>query len=217
MNTADVALLSIRRRPLPAKQMELFRKFADSGKPLVGIRTASHAFSLRTETTPNPLSAWPEFDNQVWGGNYSGHHGNDTLPKISISSTDAKHSILSGIRLEPFSSNGSLYKTNPLAANTQILMTGAIPSHPSEPVAWTFERPNGGISFYTSLGHKEDFQNESFQRLLFNGLVWSSGLNQAEFKKVESAEGDNEGRKEEIPALRKSSNVPALQVESIAC
>jgi nicotinamidase-related amidase len=44
---ADVLLVSVRRRPLHAAQLELFRKHVAAGKPVVGLRTASHAFSLR--------------------------------------------------------------------------------------------------------------------------------------------------------------------------
>ena len=181
LNSADAALISIRRRPLPKDQLDIVRRFVDSGKPMLGIRTASHAFSLRSEQLPEGLFAWPEFDAQVWGGNYRGHHGNEALPKISIRSEQAAHSVLTGIESEPFLSGGSLYITSPLAEKTTVLMSGATDGKPAEPVAWTFERANGGRSFYTSLGHKDDFQNPAFQRLLFNALVWASGIENAEF------------------------------------
>jgi type 1 glutamine amidotransferase len=178
LNSADVALVSIRRRPLPKEQLDLVRRFVESGKPLLGIRTASHAFSQRTEQPPEDLLAWPEFDAQVLGGNYSGHHGIEVLPRISISTEQAAHPVLTGIDTEPFVSGGSLYITSPLAAKTKVLMAGEIDGKPAEPVAWSFERATGGRSFYTSLGHKEDFQNPAFQRLLFNALAWASGLEQ---------------------------------------
>lgn len=181
LNSADVALVSMRRRPLPKEQLDIVRRFVESGKPVLGIRTASHAFSLRTEQPPEGLLAWPEFDGQVLGGNYRGHHGNELLPRISISTEQAAHPVLKGIGTEPFVSGGSLYITSPLASKTKVLMSGAIDGKPAEPVAWTFERASGGRSFYTSLGHKEDFQNPAFQRLLFNALVWASGVEKADF------------------------------------
>src|SRR5579875_2007991 len=52
LHEADLVLLSVRRRALKIKQMDLIRKFLDSGKPLIGIRTASHAFSLRGKKPP---------------------------------------------------------------------------------------------------------------------------------------------------------------------
>jgi nicotinamidase-related amidase/type 1 glutamine amidotransferase len=181
LNSADVALVSMRRRPLPKEQLGIMRRFVESGKPLLGIRTASHAFSQRTEQPPAGLLAWPEFDAQIFGGNYGGHHGNEILPRISLSTDQATHPILTGIVAEPFVSGGSLYITSPLAANTKVLLLGAIDGKRSEPVAWTFERVSGGRSFYTSLGHKEDFPHPAFPRLLFNALTWLSGIEKAEF------------------------------------
>ncbi|MFN7289576.1 MAG: ThuA domain-containing protein [Pirellula sp.] len=185
LNEADVALVSVRRRPLAKAQLDIVRRFVDSGKPVVGIRTASHAFSLRTQTIPDGLAAWPEFDAHVLGGNYNGHHANEKLPTITTRSEQAAHKILQGIGASSFTSGGSLYRTSPLAANTTVLMTGAIDGKPAEPTAWTFQRSNGGRSFYTSLGHKDDFQIPAFQRLLFNGLVWASGIEKADFIRPE--------------------------------
>ncbi len=44
---ADALLVSVRRRPLKPAQMKLLRDYVAAGKPVLGIRTASHAFSLR--------------------------------------------------------------------------------------------------------------------------------------------------------------------------
>src|SRR5690606_16281608 len=72
LDRADLALISVRRRPLPAEQIEVIRRFAASPKPMLGLRTASHAFALRDATAAEGLVAWPEFDAEVWGGNYTG-------------------------------------------------------------------------------------------------------------------------------------------------
>src|SRR5690606_16806797 len=69
---ADALLVSVRRRPLPAADLALVRAFAASGKPMIGIRTASHAFSLRNGQPAEGLAAWPQFDAEIWGGSYSG-------------------------------------------------------------------------------------------------------------------------------------------------
>lgn len=43
-------------------------------------------------------------------------------------------------------------------------------------VGWTHERPGGGRSFSTTLGHyHRSFQNDSFRRMIVNGILWSSG------------------------------------------
>ncbi len=47
---------------------------------------------------------------------------------------------------------------------------------PHEPVAWTFIHRGGGRSFYTSLGHPDDFNTPMFQQLLSNAVYWALDL-----------------------------------------
>lgn len=173
LRNADAALLSVRRRPLRAEQMQVIRDFVRSGKPLAGIRTASHPFHLRAEKTESGLEQWSEFDAEVWGGNYTGHFGNDLLPRISSVAEQANHWILEGQSI-PVASTGSLYKTLPLKPGTIPLLMGAIPGEEPQPVAWTYTRSDGGRSFYTSLGHVGDFEQSAFQELLKRGIYWAS-------------------------------------------
>lgn len=70
-------LVSVRRRFPLAAQLQVVREFVDSGRPVVGIRTASHAFA--GQSPPPGHAAWNEFGPQVFGGNYRGHHGNKPL------------------------------------------------------------------------------------------------------------------------------------------
>jgi nicotinamidase-related amidase/type 1 glutamine amidotransferase len=169
---ADLLLVSARRRPLRPEQLDVIRAFAAAGKPMLGIRTASHAFSLRNGEVPAGTAAWPEFDNVVWGGRYTNHHGNQFRPTITPISAMAKHPILKGWGTEPFVSQGSLYMVSPLMEGAIPMLDGAISGQPSEPIAWTFQRKDGGRSFYTSLGHQEDFADPRFQKLLSNAVDW---------------------------------------------
>ena len=53
-----------RRRPLPADQLALLKAHVAAGKPVLGIRTASHAFHLRNKPAPEGLAAsanWIQF------------------------------------------------------------------------------------------------------------------------------------------------------------
>jgi len=54
-----------------------------------------------------------------------------------------------------------------------VLMIGTSPEA-TERITWT-RTNHGGRAFYTSLGHPQDFQEESFRRLLANGLFWAAG------------------------------------------
>ncbi|QDT40561.1 Trehalose utilization [Gimesia alba] len=176
---ADVVLFSVRRRVLPKKAMQAIRDYVKAGKPVVGIRTASHAFSLRGKQPPEGLQDWPEFDAEVFGGNYHGHYANDLKSIVSINEAQKRNPILTGIPDKPFPQAYSLYEVLPLAKGTTVLMTAKAEGKPAEPVAWTFKRKDGGKSFYTSLGHPGDFKQPEYVRLLANGIYWAAGLDPA--------------------------------------
>jgi type 1 glutamine amidotransferase len=176
LDEADAVLVSVRRRPLSPEQLAIVKRFVAAGKPVIGLRTASHAFALRTPKTPEALAAWPEFDAEVLGGHYTGHHGNRLKPTITSSPAASEHPILTGLDKASFSSGGSLYKTAPLADGATALLVGTVAGQQPEPVAWTFKRADGGRTFYTSLGHLDDFQQPAFVRLLVNGIHWAVGL-----------------------------------------
>lgn len=170
---ADVLLLSVRRRVLPKEQLRVIREFIESGKPVIGLRTASHAFVLRGKEPPAGHADWPGFDHDVVGGNYHGHHGGG--PKVAVEKA-AAHPILTGVDLRQLPGHGSLYKVRPLRKSARPLLIGSIPGKPSEPVAWTNKNKYGGRVFYTSFGHPGDFENAQFRRLLTNGIYWAAGL-----------------------------------------
>ena len=167
---ADLLLVSVRRRTLPPEQLQYVRDHVAAGKPVIGIRTASHAFTLRNKPAPEGYDAWPEFDAQVFGGNYTNHHGNKLVTTISVIKEQANHPILEGVPPDDFTAGGSLYKVRPLAEGTTPLLMGHVEGHDPEPVAWTFERADRGKSFYTSLGHVYDFEREAFVLLLKNAV-----------------------------------------------
>lgn len=179
ISQADALLVSVRRRPLPADQLNQIRSFVASGKPVLGIRTASHAFSLRGKAPTDELADWPEFDAEVFGGNYTNHHGNDLIATVSVAK-HSDHPLVSSkdFGKEIFQSGGSLYKVSPLRPGTNVLWMGQIANQPAEPVAWTFVRADAGRSFYTSLGHESDFANDAFSALLLNGAHWLVDSNQ---------------------------------------
>lgn len=176
IDSADVLLISVRRRPLPKEQLDHVRKYVAAGKPVVGIRTASHAFCLRNQKLPDGIAEWPEFDADVFGGNYSNHHGNDQKTVWRPLAEQAQHPILAGIEAKDIPTGGSLYVVSPLAKTATPLLRGKLVDKPDvqEPIAWINTRADGGKSFYTSLGHSSDFETPQFQKLLLNALLWAA-------------------------------------------
>jgi type 1 glutamine amidotransferase/nicotinamidase-related amidase len=170
LEDADLLVVSVRRRAPTTDQMRFIRKYAASGKPVVGIRTASHAFDARGRA-PQGHAEWRTFDPDVLGGHYTGHHANDIKPKVSSTKRAKGHPVLAGVST-PFFGQSSLYKTSPLGTSAQALLVGEIPSQPAEPVAWVNQVGQSRV-FYTSLGHPADFDNAAFRRLLRNAVFWA--------------------------------------------
>lgn len=160
LDTCDIMVLFTRRLTIDGEQLDRVKKYCLAGKPIVGIRTASHAFQK-----------WLDLDKEVLGGNYKGHFGDKIACKISIVDENKDHPILKGFT--PFDSKGSLYKNKGLAKDVTILLEGAIPGE-TEPIAWT-RMYRGGRIFYTSLGHPADFNEPAFLRLLENAVRWTAG------------------------------------------
>ena len=171
---ADVVLVSVRRRNLPKAQLDLFRKHVADGKPLIGIRTASHAFHQRKEGVPDGLDEWRDFDAEVFGGSYHGHHSGKIATFAQVHGKSADHPILEGVNTKRFQTYGSLYEVRPLGEGATILLDGSAQGiKEGEPVAWTHTGTGGGRVFYTSLGHPYDFGVTDFRKLLRNAVYWA--------------------------------------------
>lgn len=172
---ADLLLVSVRRRTPPQAELDAVRAHIAAGKAVVGIRTASHAFSLRGNMAPAAGNAsWLDFDPRVLGGHYVGHHGAGPKTVVSIAPGAATHPILANLDITQLVGNGSLYRVMPLEPSTTPLLAGTVPGHPTEPVAWVNSpRVGGSRVFYTTFGHIDDFQNLEFRKLLLHGICWT--------------------------------------------
>jgi len=178
LTDADLTVIYVRRRALPSNQMKYLRDYIKSGRPLIALRTASHAFALRREKPQARFEDWPEFDPDVLGGNYHGHHNNkaENGPKTYVWTKPGveSHPILTGVPTGEFRVRSWLYKTLPLNNSTTVLMMGRVDDRkPHEPVTWTNTHSAGGRVFYTSLGHTEEFKLPWFRRLLINAVFWA--------------------------------------------
>lgn len=162
LDTADLMIVFTRRITLPPAQLERVQKYIARGRPIIGLRTASHAFQ-------NYL----EFDRAVLGGGYVGHHTNAEAG-VQLAAGRSQHPVLAGV--SPFPTR-KLYKNPTLADDVVVLLDGVTASD-REPVAWVREQPGGRV-FYTSLGTPEDFTQDSFRRLLVNAIFWTTQRDEA--------------------------------------
>ena len=157
----DLAIFFTRRLKLEGEQLDAVKKYSESGKPILGIRTASHGFQT-----------WLEMDKLVYGGNYQNHYGAGPKTEAIATAAGKDHAILNGVK--PFSSPGSLYKNSGLAKDVIVLQTGKMGEN-TEPLTWIRERKLGDKTqriFYTSLGHQDDFDEANFNRLIVNAIGW---------------------------------------------
>ena len=199
LDDADLLVLFTRFRALPDDQLEPILRYAASGRPMVGLRTATHAFRY---PNPHPRAAdlnadWPR---RVFGQCWITHHGHfdegaapltRVMPSEPSPQDDpaiADHPVLRGVG--PFEAFSWLYHvegggdTLPRTA-TRLLDGEAIKSGHAErfdrfprrnPVAWTIERDEPGLPsrvFFTTLGHPYDFRAVDMRRLVVQGMLWA--------------------------------------------
>jgi type 1 glutamine amidotransferase len=167
---ADLLVVFFRRSALPRAQLDSIKEYVAAGKPVVGIRTANHAFSLRTVAEGH--RPWWEFVSDVLGCENRGYGSEELGADISVVPEAADHPILRGVEPAEWQTAGSLYLVDPLLdAEATVLLRGKVEDH-DEPVAWTRMAGKSRV-FYTSLGHREDFKTPQFRQLLVNGIFWA--------------------------------------------
>ena len=170
---ADLIVLSVRRRTPPKAMMDLIRRHLDAGRPLVGIRTASHAFGAKPSDEDHV--GWETFDVDVLGGNYQNHFGNGLPTTVRTAAGADGNPLLTGVSTQGWASPSSLYRSRNLGLATTVLLTGTVAVEgqaATEPVAWINTAQNRRV-FYTSLGGRDDFKEPAFRRLLLNGILWA--------------------------------------------
>ena len=183
---ADLVVMFTRFRALPDEQLNMILDYVHSGRPIVGLRTSTHAFLY----PDGPNVKWNNgFGEQVFGQRWITHHGHESTTDVEGIPAMASHPILRGVSL-PFHAASWLYHVTPLIGDCTPLLQGhSLHSdkindqerYPLvQPVAWTktFTGAGGKAArvFFTTLGHPSDFSQESMRKLLLNGIYWALGM-----------------------------------------
>lgn len=209
LDDADLMVLFTRFRDLPDEQFKHFLKYVDSGKPVVGFRTATHAFKFDKHPHHKAWGWQGEKIAQLVGQNWITHHGHfkdgkQPLTDVMLIDEMKSHPILKGVK--PFKAYSWLYHVqgggDKLRGDAKPLMMGRalISNHEKKgnlkrypitnPTAWTktYTGKDGTVGrvFFTTTAHSYDFKNESVRRLAVNGILWALSLE----KKI-PAEGAN--------------------------
>jgi len=194
LEDADVALFFVRFLKLEKEQLLHITKYLESGKPVVGFRTSTHAFRYPEGHAHQELNNG--FGRDALGTPYLIHLAGKT--QIQTLENAKPHPILTGVKTDQWESPGTLYLTKaqpgiePLLVGTgnskrigkvtNMFGTHELQATMTDTVAWTWKNKWGGRVFSTSLGHAGDFHEPNSMRVMVNGVFWAAG------QKVPSAE-----------------------------
>jgi hypothetical protein len=206
LDHADLMIILARFRALPDDQMKHVVDYLESGRPVIGMRTATHAFKYPDKSTSlykkySSTSKEPGFDGgfgrQVLGETWITHHApNATTSTRGVFAPDAAADpILRGIAdREIWARTGAYGVRLPLRPGCKTLLLGQVidgpkPTNkpaegklndPMMPVAWsrtyTVAKGKSGRAFTTTMGSAEDLQNQAMRRLIVNAAYWATGM-----------------------------------------
>ena len=203
LDTADLMILFTRFRDLPDEQMRHIVDYVKAGKPIIGMRTATHAFDipagkLYAEYGWQSKSWDGGFGRQVLGETWISHHAahgkESTRGVIADNATDDP--IVRGC--QDVRGPTDVYTVRlPLPGDSRPLVLGQVLSgmkptdkpvegpknDPLMPIAWTKTykgtQEQTGRVFTTTMGSSMDLLSEGLRRLLVNAAYWCVGLENA--------------------------------------
>jgi type 1 glutamine amidotransferase len=192
LKDADLMVIFARFRALPKDELKHIQNYVESGKPIIGLRTSTHAFLYQEDSLKYMNNDWP---TKVFGQQWITHHGHfedGNKPLTSVYFANKKmQPILRGVK--PFEAYSWLYHVDGgewnLQGDCNILlygkslksnheMEGNLDKFPlTNPLAWTktYTGSNGKSSkvFFTTLGHPYDFKDVSMRKLILNSIFWA--------------------------------------------
>jgi hypothetical protein len=202
LRTADLMVIFTRFRDLPDDQMKHVVDYVESGRPIIGLRTATHAFDCKTSKTYARYTwntrDWPGgFGKQVLGETWVSHHGQHGKQSTRglIVPGQEGHPVVRGIKDGDIWGPTDVYGVHlPLPGDSRPLVLGQVlagmmptdppvagkVNDPMMPIAWvkTYAGAAGktGRVFTTTMGASQDLLSEGLRRLLVNAAYWAVGL-----------------------------------------
>ena len=192
---ADLMVIFARFQELPDEQMKHIIDYTNSGRPIIGLRTATHSFNYQQHKespyarysfrSKDPEGGWGRLVlGETWINHYGAHQKESTrgVPAAGMEN----HPILRGV--EKVWGPSDVYAITTLNGDCQPVLMGQVlkgmsqddPPNPEKkpvPVAWTKtftgSRGKSARVFTTTMGHAGDFQNEGFRRMMVNACYWA--------------------------------------------
>ena len=199
VRTAHVVIIGTRFRKLPDEQFQPLAEYLNAGKPIIGFRTATHAFQ-----TPSKVGGvkWGSFGPDILGEGWAGHYGKHKSQGARgiINQAYKDHPILRGVK-DVFADSDVYAVRRVTDKNATILVKGqvtdslkpdskAVEGKQPQPSAWLkkYKTPEGtetGTAFCTTMGSSSDFRSEGLRRLVVNAAIYLAGLEVLERTNVE--------------------------------
>jgi len=199
LDSADLAVVFLRFQAFPKEQMQHFDAYLARGGPVLGMRTATHAFNMGTDD-PFAKYAYESkvagyelgFGHQILGQTWIGHYGANHSQGTRITPVEDKqgHPILRGVK--DIWVQAGAYVGKPTSGEILTLaqpLNGMKPDSPADaskppmPSEWTrtYTTADGKSArvFTTLYGTSEDITNDGYRRMLVNACFWALGLEDA--------------------------------------
>ncbi len=205
LGSADLMILFTRFRDLPDDQMKRVVDYVESGRPIIGMRTATHAFDVKEGKT-FARYGWKDkeweggFGRNVLGETWTSHHGSHGKQSTRgvIAEVARGHPIVRGVKDGDIWGPTDVYGVRlPLPGDSKPLVLGQVlegmkatnrpvegkVNDPMMPIAWvkTYTGADGKAArvFTTTMGASQDLESEGLRRLLVNACYWAVGLEDA--------------------------------------
>jgi hypothetical protein len=202
LQNADLAVFFLRFRNLPDEQMKYVVDYVESGKPMIGLRTATHSFNIPAGRQYAKYG-WTSkeweggFGRQVLGETWITHHGlhgkQSTRGVVAPGAADSP--ILRGIADGDVWGPTDVYGVRlPLPGDSKPILLGQVltgmkpndppvkgrQNSPMMPIAWTktYKAASGKTArvFTTTMGASQDLESEGTRRMLVNATYWALGM-----------------------------------------
>ncbi len=201
LETADMMIMFLRFRELPDEDMKYIDDFVNSGKPILGLRTSTHAFAYKRNMNSPYVKyhfrskEWPGgFGQEVLGDTWINHHGHHKFESTrgAINETFKDCPILKGV--QDIWGPTDVYGIKNLTDDARVLVYGQVlegmkptdkpvegkKNDPMMPLVWlkdyTGDKGKTSRVICTTMGASVDLECEDLRRLLVNACYWALDL-----------------------------------------
>jgi type 1 glutamine amidotransferase len=203
LRDADLMVAFLRWRELPDDQMKEIIDYTESGRPIIGIRNATHPFRY----VNRPDSPYARFDSSskdpqggwgrlVLGETWVSHYGKNLIEstRCDVAASAVEHPIFRGVKNSFWIPDDVYGISDSLSGDsTPVLMGQPLvgwsaqdapsPDKQPQPIAWTKSYTGAAGKkariFTTTMGHGDAFKIEDYRRMLANAAFWSMGMESA--------------------------------------